>query len=258
MTPNNYSVELKLGNGIGDTSTAHSYVCVRGTGYWCGESCVDGVKNQDETDVDFGGICGTCDDGIMNFNETDIDYGGRCGDCYNSEKDYRILVNGTYYLIANPETGIDLGGRCGSCDNGAQDRLTGETMIDYGGRCGTCYDGLLSPLLNETDMDYGGHWCGSCKDGVAKADDKSWFLVKEMDMSLPFNQDKCKDIDGVVGFLFWFIIVILGVGVLFILVYLFGILLTVIGFVGTVYKGAQYLLGSDKAKKFVQKYRKKQ
>ncbi|RME54579.1 hypothetical protein D6777_03315 [Candidatus Woesearchaeota archaeon] len=74
------------------------------------ETCDDGIKNQDETDIDCGGSCEacddemdcskdddcksancesgickpapeTCDDGIKNQDETDIDCGGSCDPC---------------------------------------------------------------------------------------------------------------------------------------------------------------------------------
>jgi len=49
------------------------------------ETCTDGIKNQNETTVDHGGICstaaelGNCSDKIKNGNETGLDEGGRCG-----------------------------------------------------------------------------------------------------------------------------------------------------------------------------------
>ena len=47
--------------------------------------CYDGVKNQDETDVDCGGVCDacpTCSDGILNQDETLVDCGGTiCQEC---------------------------------------------------------------------------------------------------------------------------------------------------------------------------------
>jgi hypothetical protein len=77
--------------------------------------CFDGILNQDETDIDYGGVCGSCgegltnatdhiwrwgrlmhwgepfvsstwceglcNDGVLNQNETEIDYGGICGSC---------------------------------------------------------------------------------------------------------------------------------------------------------------------------------
>lgn len=47
------------------------------------ESCVDGTKNQNETSIDYGGVCGTCTDGIQQLNVTNpeiygVDYGWRC------------------------------------------------------------------------------------------------------------------------------------------------------------------------------------
>ena len=49
------------------------------------DSCDDGVKNQDETDVDCGGVCDacqTCSDGILNQDEINVDCGGsNCPAC---------------------------------------------------------------------------------------------------------------------------------------------------------------------------------
>ncbi|HQV97134.1 MAG TPA: hypothetical protein PLE29_05715 [Saprospiraceae bacterium] len=47
-------------------------------------TCTDGVKNQDETAIDCGGVCtacATCNDGIQNGTETGIDCGGTCTAC---------------------------------------------------------------------------------------------------------------------------------------------------------------------------------
>ncbi len=48
-------------------------------------TCDDGILNQDETDVDCGGICGpcpTCNDGMQNGDETGVDCGGPdCPEC---------------------------------------------------------------------------------------------------------------------------------------------------------------------------------
>lgn len=48
------------------------------------ETCVDGVLNQGEENVDCGGPCAacpTCSDGIQNQDESGIDCGGPCADC---------------------------------------------------------------------------------------------------------------------------------------------------------------------------------
>ncbi|MEZ4912233.1 MAG: hypothetical protein R2774_15400 [Saprospiraceae bacterium] len=47
-------------------------------------TCSDGIKNQDETEIDCGGTCtacATCTDGIQNGTETGIDCGGTCTAC---------------------------------------------------------------------------------------------------------------------------------------------------------------------------------
>jgi len=49
-------------------------------------TCTDGIQNQDETDVDCGGVCpacssATCADGIQNQGETGVDCGGPCPAC---------------------------------------------------------------------------------------------------------------------------------------------------------------------------------
>lgn len=47
-------------------------------------TCSDGIQNQNETNVDCGGVCSvcqTCSDGIQNQGETAIDCGGPCGLC---------------------------------------------------------------------------------------------------------------------------------------------------------------------------------
>jgi hypothetical protein len=51
-------------------------------------SCHDGIMNQDETDIDCGGICNacpTCSDNIKNQDETNVDCGGTtCQSCFNT------------------------------------------------------------------------------------------------------------------------------------------------------------------------------
>jgi hypothetical protein len=57
-------------------------------GPWGGEcapcTCIDGIQNGAETDIDCGGVCNacpTCTDGIKNQDETAIDCGGACDPC---------------------------------------------------------------------------------------------------------------------------------------------------------------------------------
>ncbi|MFZ2694010.1 MAG: immunoglobulin-like domain-containing protein [Minisyncoccia bacterium] len=82
-----YKITYSVTNSRGNTATAVRTVIVRPfqePGAGTGETCVDGIKNQDETGIDTGGICGsgtiaTCSDGIRNQDETGIDVGGICG-----------------------------------------------------------------------------------------------------------------------------------------------------------------------------------
>ncbi len=50
-------------------------------------NCNDGIRNQDETAIDCGGVvctaCASCSDGILNQGETRTDCGGPCAACSN-------------------------------------------------------------------------------------------------------------------------------------------------------------------------------
>ncbi|RLJ03762.1 MAG: hypothetical protein DRP08_03045, partial [Candidatus Aenigmatarchaeota archaeon] len=117
-------------------------------------SCTNGIKDQDESDVDCGGICGancadgkqcnsnddcasghceagicvSCNDGIKNNNETDVDCGGpycsACADGKNCSVDSDCV------------SGSCENGKCVSCFDGIQNQ--GEDWIDCGGPCPPC------------------------------------------------------------------------------------------------------------------------
>jgi hypothetical protein len=96
-------------------------------------SCVDGIQNQGEDDIDCGGPCvpcPTCEDGIQNGDEEGIDCGGACEPCATCEDG---VQNGD-------EEGIDCGGTacvpCESCTDGILNQ--GEEQIDCGGPCVPC------------------------------------------------------------------------------------------------------------------------
>ncbi len=66
-------------------------------------TCSDGILNQDETEIDCGGVCDecpTCSDGILNQDETEIDCGGVCDEC----PEIFTLEEGTYQLFWNSTT----------------------------------------------------------------------------------------------------------------------------------------------------------
>jgi hypothetical protein len=77
-------------------------------------TCYDGVLNQDEEDIDCGGVCPpcipkiTCSDGLQNQGETGIDCGGPCNECADDSTCYDGVKN-------QDEIGIDCGGVCPVC-----------------------------------------------------------------------------------------------------------------------------------------------
>jgi len=90
------------------------------------ETCIDGIKNQDEEDVDCGGVCPicapkeTCSDGLKNQNEEGVDCGGVCKPCQmegyeiNSDDLSKLedkLTQGTRatLLTTSYPAGIDIG-----------------------------------------------------------------------------------------------------------------------------------------------------
>ena len=76
-------ITSNLQNAWYDNVYLHKETFVPGT-------CTDGILNQNETDIDCGGVCepceefvpGTCSDGILNQDETEIDCGGVCEPCF--------------------------------------------------------------------------------------------------------------------------------------------------------------------------------
>ena len=81
------------------------------------ESCSDGLKNQNETNIDCGGICGpcqTCTDELKNQDETETDCGGICEAC-----------SSCFDEIKNQgESMIDCGGPCNACIKESIEDLT--------------------------------------------------------------------------------------------------------------------------------------
>ncbi|MFK7810113.1 MAG: DUF6252 family protein [Saprospiraceae bacterium] len=82
-------------------------------------TCTDGILNQDETDIDCGGVCSacvSCTDGIQNGDETDIDCGGSCSPCPSCTDG---IQNGD-------ETDVDCGGSCDPCTVPFSEFMTAE------------------------------------------------------------------------------------------------------------------------------------
>lgn len=123
-------------------------------------TCDDARRNQDETDIDCGGVCGGCIDGATCISDADCSFSscseGVCGGPVESCDDG---------LQNQGEAGIDCGGpcleACATCDDGLRNQ--GEVGIDCGGpcpnACPSCFDGLLNQ--GEEDVDCGGP-CIAC------------------------------------------------------------------------------------------------
>jgi hypothetical protein len=148
------------GNVCSTTNTARLAACADHGGASCDgdgrcapASCVNGVKDATETDVDCGGSCpekcatgkactlgpdcvdqvcsagacaaAACTDGVQNGQETDVDCGGACAKCVDT-KHCRVdadCVNGDCFGYGP--------GTCVSCMDGVRDG--DETDVDCGG-----------------------------------------------------------------------------------------------------------------------------
>lgn len=101
--------------------------------------CYDGIKNQQEDDVDCGGPCPpcwTCYDRQQNQGEEGIDCGGPCKPCPSCNDGIRN----------QNEDSVDCGGPCPPCGNCTDGILNGdEAGIDCGGICPAC-------VLSNVDM----------------------------------------------------------------------------------------------------------
>jgi hypothetical protein len=148
-------------------------------------SCVDGVKNGSETDVDCGGNClpcdvnkacttaldcvsgscvnstcharSTCADGVKDGDETDVDCGGSCAACA-----YATCSDG---VKNGGETGVDCGGPCQGCALGVRCSVNQDCASRACGafRCADlCHDGMRDG--DETGVDCGGG-CTACAPG---------------------------------------------------------------------------------------------
>ncbi|HDP73397.1 MAG TPA: hypothetical protein ENN46_00345 [Candidatus Woesearchaeota archaeon] len=128
-------------------------------------TCEDGIRNQDETDIDCGGsICQPCalDKNCNNDSDCISNYclNGTCSvkpTCFDGIKN-------------QDETDIDCGGSiCQPCNDGRDCKLNSDCRSNYchNGICRTptCTDGIKNQ--DETDIDCGGVRCGPCEAGKA-------------------------------------------------------------------------------------------
>ncbi|MEZ4255072.1 MAG: hypothetical protein R3A78_05045 [Polyangiales bacterium] len=125
-------------------------------------SCTDKTKNQDETDVDCGGVtCAPCGaDGVCAEDRdcaSGVCQGGMCRatSCGDGKQSGR-------------ESDLDCGGDCGGC--GAGQRCNGDLdCADHRCDAGTCVAGTCTDVVrnqDESDVDCGGVGCARCGDGA--------------------------------------------------------------------------------------------
>lgn len=149
--------ELEGGSGDGSGSEESS------SGPVGDPSCMDGIANADETDVDCGGpVCDLCGPGQACEADTDCDTAvcdnGQCqaATCYDN------VENGN-------ENGVDCGGGCpNSCMTAGP--CEGPSDCDGDEFCndGTCEASACDNEIqdtHETDIDCGGQDCPDCDDG---------------------------------------------------------------------------------------------
>jgi hypothetical protein len=141
-----------------------------------GETCFDGLLNQDETDVDCGGAaCAVC--GIGDACGLDSDCGSGWCDPATDTCEQATSATCSDGLLNQDETDVDCGGSaCPVCSPGGACVDAGDCSTNYcdpsTDTCevesvGTCGDGLWNQ--DETDVDCGGASCAACEVGDACA-----------------------------------------------------------------------------------------
>ena len=138
--------------------------CLR---YPLGETlrCFDGVRSDDETDVDCGGgSCPPCRAGRSCVSDND---------CETSVCDFEMCAVATCNdgTLNNGESAVDCGGdSCPACSDGlpcrvATDCASARCELSSAGRvCASCDDAIASGA--ETGVDCGGSVCAACADGL--------------------------------------------------------------------------------------------
>jgi len=141
-------------------------------------TCVDGVKNGDETDVDCGGSCPkcaynktclgnndcvsglcasghclSCGDGLKNGDETDVDCGGSCSPCANGKScgvsadcASGVCSGGTCVPCASNQ---DCGGNSSTCSEHVCVRGACQTQVTDGDVCGATSQGCPIGLFRD-------------------------------------------------------------------------------------------------------------
>lgn len=125
-------------------------------------SCSDGLKNQNESDVDCGGACPACHDGLACSNAVEctsaVCEAGKCASASCTDRTH----NGT-------ESDLDCGGPCGKCAAGKHCASASDCesarCVEQVCTAASCTDHEKN--ASETDVDCGGPACPPCADGRA-------------------------------------------------------------------------------------------
>jgi hypothetical protein len=129
-------------------------------------SCSDGIKNQDETDVDCGGsVCVTCSAGRTCLAGSDCFAGANSrGTCSGSICRSATCNAGFSDCDINAANGCETDTSTSVANCGACGRVCGAGAVCSNGSClpgaPTCTDGIRNG--NETDVDCGGGLCAAC------------------------------------------------------------------------------------------------
>jgi hypothetical protein len=158
-------------------------------------TCLDGVRNAGETDIDCGGPCkvcsiggrcfvagdcvsslcfggrcmSLCSDGVMNGSETGVDCGGATRAAPPYMEACAACAQGVGCVAdADCAAGVCSGGKCGPATCRDHVKNAGETDVDCGGPCGVCPEGGRCFVGRDcgTSTCFGGRCMSLCSDNV--------------------------------------------------------------------------------------------
>jgi hypothetical protein len=130
-----------------------------------GNTCRDGIRDGNETDVDCGGgTCRRCADGKQCQQSSDC-----LGQCIGGVCEFGYCFD---RMLDGDESDVDCGGHCSPCPIGRKCHVTSDCaagavwpVICASGVCvDECSDGVKDG--SETDVDCGGGQCPRCPDGM--------------------------------------------------------------------------------------------
>jgi len=125
-------------------------------------TCYNGIKDDNETDVDCGGVCLKCTAGYACLENSDCE-------SYNCQDNVCAEPTCTDGVLNQDESDVDCGGRCDPCAEGSTcvyDSDCDTEFCNNEGKCAvpTCYDGEQNG--DEEGVDCGGSCAEDCPDVV--------------------------------------------------------------------------------------------